>query len=142
MAYQAKRKALYTEDFELTEEDGTVVHTLHVALDPDSMAKKLSVKQMDLVAAMNEMRGMNTAEAPEQALEKLGLAVTDVMEAVFGADGAAIIIEFYQERYIEMCQEVIPFITGVVIPKVRKMARGNKKQTAAAYNRKTFFGKK
>lgn len=142
MAYQAKRKALYTEDFELTEEDGTVVHTLHVALDPDSMAKKLSVKQMDLVAAMNEMKGMNTAEAPEQALEKLGLAVTDVMEAVFGADGAAIIIEFYQERYIEMCQEVIPFITGVVIPKVRKMAQGNKRQTAAAYNRKAFFGKK
>jgi len=32
MAYQAKRKQLYTEDFELTEENGTVVHRLHVEL--------------------------------------------------------------------------------------------------------------
>lgn len=142
MAYQAKRKNIYTEDFELTEEDGTVVHTLHIAIDPDSMAKKLSVKQIDLVNAMNGIKDMNVTEEPEQALEKLGMVVTDIIEAVFGSEGAAVIIEFYQERYIEMCQEVVPFITGIVIPKVRKMAQGNKKQVAAAYNRKSFFGKK
>lgn len=142
MAYQAKRKNIYTEDFELTEEDGTVVHTLHIAIDPDSMAKKLSVKQIDLVNAMNGIKDMNVTEEPEQALEKLGMVVTDIIEAVFGSEGAAVIIEFYQGRYIEMCQEVVPFITGIVIPKVRKMAQGNKKQTAAAYNRKSFFGKK
>lgn len=142
MAYQAKRKNIYTEDFELTEEDGTVVHTLHIAIDPDSMAKKLSVKQIDLVNAMNGIKDMNVTEEPEQTLEKLGMVVTDIIEAVFGSEGTAVIIEFYQGRYIEMCQEVVPFITGIVIPKVRKMAQGNKKQVAAAYNRKSFFGKK
>ena len=92
MAYQAKRKNIYTEDFELTEEDGTVVHTLHIAIDPDSMAKKLSVKQIDLVNAMNGIKDMNVTEEPEQTLEKLGMVVTDIIEAVFGSEGTAVII--------------------------------------------------
>ena len=42
MPYVAKRKKIYEEEFLLTEGDGTVVHTLHVALDADSMVNKLS----------------------------------------------------------------------------------------------------
>lgn len=58
MAYQAKRKKIYEEEFQLTEADGTVVHTLHVSLDTDSMVKKLSEKQLALVHALNEVRGV------------------------------------------------------------------------------------
>ena len=122
MAYQAKRKQLYTEDFELTEENGTVVHRLHVELDPDSMAVRLSEKHMEVV----------------------GRAVTDILEAVFGRDNAKIIAEFYNGRYFEMCREVMPFVTGVVIPEIRKIAQENKKTIAAGYNRKqrSMFGRK
>ena len=78
MAYQAKRKKLYTEDFELTEEDGTVVHTLHVALDPDNMAKKLSEKHTALVKALQEVQGINAQKDPGAALETVGNSVTDI----------------------------------------------------------------
>ena len=56
MAYKAKRKKIYEEDFLLTEEDGTVVHTLHVALDADSMVKKLSEKYVALTEALKDVR--------------------------------------------------------------------------------------
>ena len=142
MAYQAKRKKLYTEDFELTEEDGRVIHTLHVSLDPDSMAVKLSEKHAALVRALqdiNQMKEENTG-----ALEKIGNAVTDILEAVFGQEDAETIIDFYQGRYIEMCKEVIPFVTDVVVPQVRSLARENKQSIIAGYNRKQrrLFGKK
>lgn len=142
MAYQAKRKKLYTEDFELTEEDGRVIHTLHVSLDPDSMAVKLSEKHAALVRALqdiNQMKEENTG-----ALEKIGNAVTDILEAVFGQEDAETIIDFYQGRYIEMCKEVIPFVTDVVVPQVRSLARENKQSIIAGYNRKQrrIFGKK
>lgn len=142
MAYQAKRKKLYTEDFELTEEDGRVIHTLHVSLDPDSMAVKLSEKHAALVRALqdiNQMKEENTG-----ALEKIGNAVTDILEAVFGQEDAETIIDFYQGRYIEMCREVIPFVTDVVVPQVRSLARENKQSIIAGYNRKQrrLFGKK
>lgn len=142
MAYQAKRKKLYTEDFELTEEDGRVIHTLHVSLDPDSMAVKLSEKHAALVRALqdiNQMKEENTG-----TLETIGNAVTDILEAVFGQEDAETIIDFYQERYIEMCKEVIPFVTDVVVPQVRSLARENKQSIIAGYNRKQrrLFGKK
>lgn len=142
MAYQAKRKKLYTEDFELAEEDGRVIHTLHVSLDPDSMAVKLSEKHAALVRALSDINQMK--EENTGALEKIGNAVTDILEAVFGQEDAETIIDFYQGRYIEMCKEVIPFVTDVVVPQVRNLARENKQSIIAGYNRKQrrIFGKK
>lgn len=135
MAYQARRKKIYTEDFLLTEEDGTVVKTLHVSLDADSMVKKLSEKQIELINAMRCVQG---ASADENGLEVLGNTVISMLEAVFGAEDAKTILDFYNNRYIELCQEVVPFITDIVIPEVRKIARQNKKALLAKYDRRKF----
>lgn len=143
MAYQAKRKKIYEEEFQLTEVDGTVVHTLHVSLDADSMVKKLSEKQLALVHALNEVRGV---QEDKNGLEILGNAVVSMLEAVFGTEDAKVILEFYNNRYIELCNEVVPFIMDVVVPEVRKIAKQNKKATLSQYNRKQRralqFGKK
>ena len=138
MAYQAKRKTVYTEEFELTEEDGTVFHTLHVSLDPDSVVARLSEKHVALVKALQNVQGVRQASSEEEkarGLEVLGCAVVDILEAVFGKEDTKVITDFYNNRYIEMCQEVVPFITGVVIPQVRKMARQNRKLVMAQYHR-------
>lgn len=145
MAYQAKRKKIYQEDFELVDEEGRVVHSLHVSLDPDSSAKNLSMKHLDLVHALDALNGADPDHAPSEALEIIGRTVTDILQAVFGVDDAQVIIDFYECRYIEMCREVMPFVTGTVIPQVRKMAQDNRASIAAGYNRKVrrkFFGKK
>lgn len=138
MAYQAKRKALYQEEFQLVEEDGTVVHTLQVSLDADCMARKLSEKHIALVKALRSVQGINTTspEADQTAgFEVLGNAIADMLEAVFGEKETKIIVEFYNNRYIEMCREVVPFITDIVIPEIRKIAQGNKKAVLSQYNR-------
>jgi hypothetical protein len=142
MAYQVKRKKLYTEDFELAEEDGRIIHTLHVSLDPDSMAVKLSEKHAALVRALQDINQVK--EKSDGALETIGNAVTDILEAVFGLEDAKTIIDFYQGRYIEMCREVIPFVTDVMVPQVRNLARENKQSIVSGYNRKQRrgFGKK
>lgn len=143
MAYQAKRKKIYEEEFQLAEEDGTVVHTLHVSLDADSMVKKLSEKQIELIHALNRVK---EAKADAEGMEILGNAVIAMIEAVFGVEDANVILDFYNNRYIELCNEVVPFITDVVIPEVRKIAAQNKKNTLSQYNRKQRrvlqFGKK
>ncbi len=138
MAYSAKRKKIYEEEFLLTEEDGTVVHTLHVALDADSMVKKLSEKYVALTDALKnvkDVREMQDGEAGKK-MELLGNTVMDILETVFGKEDAKIILEFYDSRYIEMCHEVMPFVTDIVIPQIRKIAQSNKKQTLKQYNRK------
>ena len=138
MAYSAKRKKIYEEEFLLTEEDGTVVHTLHVALDADSMAKKIYEKQIALLEAMHVLKNLQdtTQDAYGDKLKELGNIVIDLLETVFGKEDTKTILEFYDSRYIEMCQELTPFIMDVVIPQVRKIAQSNKKQVLKSYNRK------
>lgn len=147
MAYQAKRKKEYVEEFQLVKDDGSVVKTILVKLDADSVVKNLSEKHVALVRALEDVRSVsasNEAEDKARGLEVLGSAVTDMLEAVFGAEDARVIVDFYEGRYIEMCSEVVPFITSVVIPGIRKIAKDNKKAALAGYGQRPrgLFGRK
>lgn len=141
MAYQAKRHKKFQEDFELVNESGEVVHLLHVSLDADDMVVKISRKYAALTKALAETTEMKRKdENPEEiqkSVEILGTAVVDLLEAVFGTEDAEKIIQFYEGRYIEMSQEVIPFITQCVIPKLIEMKKDNKRAVLSGYNRKT-----
>lgn len=140
MAYQAQRAKRFQEDFELVNESGEIVETLHVNLDADDMVVKLNRKYVDLTKAMaetNELkRQAKNNEEMEQAFEKLGFAINAMLEAVFGIEDAQKIIKFYDGRYIEMTKEVLPFITQIVIPQCIQIKNENRKSILDSYNRK------
>ena len=135
MAYQAKRRKTYEEEFQLVDDNGNVVHSLMVSLDVDSVAVRLSEKHMALVHALDSMKSVEN-KTDDDKLTVLGNTVIDILEAVFGKEDTKIILDFYENKYLEMCQEVMPFVTNVVIPEVRKMAQANKKHVLSKYNRK------
>lgn len=139
MAYQAKRNKRFEEDFELVDENGVVQHTLKVSLDTDDMVAKINRKYTALVRALSDVQEIKRKEASNEhlsdAVEMLGRAEIDMFEAVFGADGTETIQQFYKDHYIEMAKEVIPFITGVVIPRLTEIKAENKKALVSQYNR-------
>lgn len=141
MAYQAKRHKRFQEEFELVDDEGNVVHLLHVSLDADDMIAKINRKYTALTRALADTtdikRKSQNAEEVQGCLDTLGRAVVDLLEAVFGAEDTNKIITFYDGRYIEMSQEVIPFITHCVIPKLLEMRKDNKRAVLNGYNRKT-----
>ena len=59
-----------------------------------------------------------------------------MIESVFGAGNTKIIYEFYGSRYNQILTEVMPFITEIVVPKVRELARENRKNALEKYSRK------
>nr|WP_294468481.1 hypothetical protein [uncultured Sellimonas sp.] len=140
MAYRAKRSKRFTEEFELEDENGNVVKTLQVSLDADDMVAKLNRKYTALVKALNDTtelkRQTENAEIVEGCVETLGRAVVDMLEAVFGAEDAKVIVDFYEGRYLEMCKEVLPFITQCVIPRCNEIKKENQKSILQSYNRK------
>lgn len=140
MAYQAKKKKRFTEDLELIDENGNVVHTLHVSLDADDMVAKLNRKYTELTKSLAEVseiqRNVENNEKINEAFEKLGSAVTNLFEAVFGKEDTELIILFYEGRYIEMTKEITPFITQCVIPKCIEIKKENQKNILSSYNRK------
>lgn len=94
---------------------------------------------MQLVRALSDVQEIKRKEASNEqlsdAVEMLGRAEIDMFEAVFGADGTETIQQFYKDHYIEMAKEVIPFITGVVIPRLTEIKAENKKALVSQYNR-------
>ena len=140
MAYQARRAKQFQEDFELVNEAGEVVDTLHVRLDADDMVVKLNRKYVDLTKALamaTELkRKAQDNEEIEQAFEKLGFAVNAMMEAVFGPEDAKKVVDFYEGRYVEMTKEVMPFITQVVIPQCIQIKNENRRAVLDSYSRK------
>lgn len=137
MAYQAKRKKKFIEDFELVDENGNIFKTLHVQLDADDMVAKLNRKYTELCRVLAETteikRKSQSNEEISDCVEKLGNAVIQMFEAVFGEEDTKTIVSFYDNRYIEMCQEVVPFIKNVVMPRVRKIKKENQKITLNPY---------
>lgn len=136
MAYKAKRQDRVIEDLELCNADGTVVKIIHVELDADNMVRKLSEKHLALINALKNVQEIKDARTEVEKARVLGAAVVDLFEAVFGREDAECILDFYGNRYVEMCQEVVPFITQIVIPEVRKIAKQNKKAVLAGYSRR------
>lgn len=140
MAYQAKRHKRFQEDFELVNGEENVIHTLHVSLDADDMIAKINRKYTALTKALAETteikRNTEDPDKVQGCVETLGMAVVDLFEAVFGEADTKTIIEFYEGRYIEMSQEVIPFITQCVLPKLTEMRNDHKKAVLSGYNRK------
>ncbi len=138
MAYQAKRRTHYTEQLELVDESGRVAHTLVVDLEPGEIVGNLSNKYIDLLHAKEYADRVDVKNPKEliAGFSKLAQAVTDMIEVVFGPDQTKIIFEFYQNKYNDIIVEIVPFISNVVVPQVRKLAQENKKEILKKYNRK------
>lgn len=141
MAYQAKKHKRFQEDFELVNEQGDVVHSLHVDLDADDIVPRLNRKYTALLRALSDVseakRGpIESSEDADQRFEYLGHAVVDILGAVFGETDTKIILDFYEKRYIEMTKEVIPFITKCVIPRCIDIRKENQQDILKKYNRK------
>ena len=145
MAYQIHKAKEETEELQLFA-DGELKKTIIVRLDKDGLAQKLSDKHIELIHAQKEARQMQNDMAAgktveiEKAYEKVGQIIVDMFEAVFDKEDSDTIREFYGQNTIQMCSEVMPFITDVVLPKVRKLKQMKKKQKINGFKQKRFFG--
>lgn len=141
MAYRVTKGKRCIEELELIAENGEVIKTLTVDLGTGKIAESLSYKYIELMRAQSELS--KVSESPEkcvEAYEKIGNIIMLMIETVFGTKGAKDIFEFYENDYIEIVKQVMPFITDVVLPNARKIAQENKTQILKKYNRKPSKG--
>ena len=137
MAYQIKKNADVVEELELLNADGSLAECIRVQLDGGTVAERISRCYVDLLEAQRNLTG---AEPSTETYEKLGKAVIALFQAVFGEADTERILAFYQGNFVEMCQSVIPFITKVLLPKIRRAAKGKKTAAYSSYVRKRRRG--
>lgn len=136
MAYQIKRRKRRTQELELVDENGLIQRKIVVELDTDTMMKRVMEAYRDLCSAhrLFQNAGAEDRADPEQ-LERLGLAVTGLIKAVFDQEDAQAILAFYEDRSIEMCTEIIPLIIDRIIPELRHAAQEDRRAVKDYYRR-------
>ena len=144
MAYQIKRSNRVTEDLELVESDGTVAKTLHIDVDIDAITAHFRAEYNDLINAERAVKAAQKAGVSEQNFQEIyaeyGRAIIAILKTVFGEGNTLEILEFYEDNYIEMSVQIFPFISDVIVPKIRETVENSKIQIRTRF--KTKGGRK
>lgn len=104
MAYQIKKTTQRIQDT-LQIVDGDTIVDIPVDIYVDDVIR-------DYVRVTDQLKSVGTDP------EKLGTAVIEMMQLVFGVAGAEKLLYLYQNRYMDMIGDVYPFVKEVVEPQV------------------------
>ena len=115
--YQLKKNVPFEDDIELLDESGKVVRTIHVSLCLDKLLGRYN-------ETINALKAAQIAIDPkdEQSLEAYGKIVMQLLRLIFGAD-ADVILAHYEGRYLEMLDNIMPYIFHTIGPELRKLSR-------------------
>ena len=115
--YQLKKDVPFEDDIELLDESGKVVRTIHVSLCMNKLLGRYN-------ETVNALKAAEVAIDPkdEQSLEAYGQIVMQLLRLIFGAD-ADVILAHYEGRYLEMLDNIMPYIFHTIGPELRKLSR-------------------
>lgn len=115
--YQLKKNVPFEDDIELLDESGKVVRTIHVSISLDDLLGRYN-------ETINALKAAEIAIDPknEQSLEAYGKIVMQLLRLIFGAD-ADVILSHYEGRYLEMLDQIMPYIFQTIGPELRKLSR-------------------
>ncbi len=129
MAYVLKRQKRIKEQLKLIDENDNVVKVIDIDFDVDEKMKAFNKARNDVIRAEQDIANANA----EDVKKAYGDAIISLLTVIFGEDGANNILEFYDNRYVEMTEELMPFIATVFIPEMEKRAREKRDKLAAKY---------
>ena len=115
--YQLKKDVPFEDDIELLDESGKVVRTIHISLCLDKLLGRYN-------ETINALKAAEIAidQKDEQSLEAYGQIVMQLLRLIFGAD-ADVILAHYEGRYLEMLDNIMPYIFHTIGPELRKLSR-------------------
>ena len=115
--YQLKKDVPFEDDIELLDESGKVVRTIHISLCMNKLLGRYN-------ETVNALKAAEIAIDPkdEQSLEAYGKIVMQLLHLIFGAD-ADVILAHYEGRYLEMLDNIMPYIFHTIGPELRKLSR-------------------
>ena len=115
--YQLKKDVPFEDDIELLDESGKVVRTIHISLCLDKLLGRYN-------ETINALKAAEIAIDPkdERSLEAYGQIVMQLLRLIFSAD-ADVILAHYEGRYLEMLDNIMPYIFHTVGPELRKLSR-------------------
>ena len=126
MAYKLNKAKRLIEEIEL--EDGQIINV-------DINVGKISIdfnKHYNNILRLQNIKG----EPTPQDLEDLGVAIIELITLVVGADGSKRILEYYNDNYMDLLENILPFIVDVVSPAIKNYIKEKNTDAAGKYKSK------
>ena len=120
MAFVLKRSKKIEESVQIGDE------IIPVSLDIGKINGDFNTRYRNLVNAECELKQIDKGATPEQLLAlqtAYGNGVISLMELIFGVDGAKKIVDFYESDYLELLENIIPFVQETIMPKMREYVK-------------------
>lgn len=130
MAYQIKKTNRITEDVEFLGENGEVELTVELDIDVERIAGDFRKAQ---IAVMNAEKAAKEKQTDEM-LEAYGKAIVEFIRLIFGDENTQKLIKYFDNRYIDMLFQTMPFIYDVVVPSIEKSIQQKKQIIANNHN--------
>lgn len=130
MAYQIKKTNRITEDVEFLGENGEVELTVKLDIDVERIAGDFRKAQ---IAVMNAEKAAKEKQTDEM-LEIYGKAIVEFIRLIFGDENTQKLIKYFDNRYIDMLFQTMPFIYDVVVPSIEKSIQQKKQIIANNHN--------
>ena len=118
MAYTIKKTEAIGDTITIEAEQGNLEFSYSFVVTPELIKKFREIEVKKAVAEKDKTKQEN--------IEMIGKCVTDLFILFFGEENACKIFGFYGNDYVCMCQDFIPYIYNVIIPKVQEMAKRQK----------------
>ena len=115
--YQIKRNHI-VEELEI--EDNGKTLQVNVDINVDNMLKAYNNAQYKIAQASLDAKKAAEDKDMSQAEEAMGNAVLGLFEVIFGEEQTKKIIEFYDNKALEMLGDIAPFISEVVAPRFKE----------------------
>lgn len=115
--YQIKRNHI-VEELEI-EDNGKVLH-IDVDINVDTILREYTQAQYAIARAQEQAQNAKDNNDLGKAEEAMGNAILGLFTVVFGQANTEKIIDFYNNRPLEMLGDIAPFISEVVAPKIQE----------------------
>jgi len=136
---ELKRSSRIVEELKVGDE------VIKINLNPNELLKNYRRAELDIVKAQQEIVKLQKegveSDKISQALEVYGNAIINLFKLIFGDKNTKIILDFYEDNYAEMAEEVIPYINEVITPKIKEVAEEQKQKLRKKYKPRKKFRK-
>lgn len=123
--YKIQRKQTIKDTLVIESSAGKEELRLDVHLHVDDAISQYNRLHCILGEATAELAKDPTSE---KCLTAYGLAVMALFDLVFGEEGEKKLMEYYENRYSEMLEDVAPFISDRINPQMNKAMRERAKK--------------
>lgn len=129
--YELKRKAKIEEQLKIG------VEILTVSIDPEAIALQFNATRNKVITAEQKIKAVKDESGlSDEVISEYASAVTALFGLIFGESNALKIIDFYENRFVEMSTEVFPFIIDVITPKINRALIEMRETAAKQYKQK------